>query len=76
MFFDDDLIESFKKRYNKLHPLIFNRSLEKAENASELFDILESIPKSYPFVWDDSKRKWIKTNDFFCVKKTKNIIKE
>lgn len=74
MFFDDNLIDSLKKRYNKLHPLVFHRSLEKAESANELFDILESIPKSYPFVWDDSKRKWVKTNDFLSIKKTSNII--
>ena len=74
MFFNDELIDSLKKRYSKLHPLVFHRSLEKAESANDLFDILESIPKSFPFLWDDSKRRWIKTNDFCCIKKTKSIM--
>ena len=69
----DELINSLKKRYEKLHPLIFHRSLEKAENLSDLFDILESVPKSYPLFWDDSKKKWSKTNDFFDIKKTKQF---
>jgi|688.fasta_scaffold664315_2 hypothetical protein len=71
---DDVILESLRKRYCKLHPLIFQRSVEKAENSSNLFDILESIPKSYPFFWDDTKKKWIKTKDFCCLKKTKQIL--
>lgn len=73
-FQDSEVIESFKKRYNKLHPLVFHRSLEKAESAVELFEILESLP-NYPFYWDDNKRKWIKNLDFCQFEKAKKIIK-
>jgi len=71
---DEDAIKSFKKEYDFLHPLIFHRSLEKADNSNELFEILESIPKSYPFFWDDSKKKWIRSSDFLFIKKAKSII--
>lgn len=71
---DSDAIESFKKRYNKLHPLVFHRSLEKADNAVELFEILESLPK-HPFYWDDNKKKWIKNLDFCQFEKAKNLAK-
>lgn len=74
MILDDNLIKSFKKRYEFLHPLVFHRSLEKAENALDLFEILESLPK-YPFFWDDSKRRWTKTLDYCDFDKAKIIAK-
>lgn len=69
-----DFINSFKKRYEKLHPLIFHRSLEKAESSSELFDILENLP-FYPIIWDDSKKRWSNISDFCFFEKAKNLIK-
>lgn len=62
LFFEKD-IEILKKRYAHVHPLIFNRSLERSKDISELFDILEDIPKSYPFSWDDVSRRWKKLPD-------------
>lgn len=62
LFFEKD-IEILKKRYAHVHPLIFNRSLERSKDISELFDILEDIPKSYPFSWDDASRRWKKLPD-------------
>jgi hypothetical protein len=59
---DDELL-AFKKRYSNIHPLIFHRSLERARNSSDLFEILESIPRKFPIVWDDSKRSWVKESD-------------
>lgn len=73
MLHQDEIIESLRKRYEKLNPLIFHRSLEKAESANDLFDMLESIPKNYPIFWDDSKKKWSRTNDFYDVKKVKQF---
>lgn len=55
--------KALKERYSHLHPLIFQRSLEKAENNAELFDILEIVPDKYPIVWDDEKRAWVFTDD-------------
>lgn len=70
---DDEIIKSLKKRYRNINPLVFHRSLEKSDNATDLFDILESVP-SVPFFWDDSSKKWSKTNDFYLIDKVKNII--
>lgn len=55
----DEIQKSLKDRYYHIHPLIFYRSCEKSRTNGELFDILESMPKSYPIVWDEEKRKWV-----------------
>jgi len=62
-FEKEEEVENLKQRYRQIHPLIFNRSLERAYDISELFDILESIPKSYPFSWDEKSRRWKKQSD-------------
>jgi hypothetical protein len=59
----DEVQEALRDRYNHLHPLIFQRSLEKAKSNGELFDILESVPKTLPIVWDDDQRRWVSTDD-------------
>ena len=59
----DDVQKALKERHLKLHPLIFQRSLEKAKSNAELFDILETVPEKYPIVWDDKKRAWVFTDD-------------
>ena len=51
------------KRYAHLHPLIFQRSLEKAQSDGELFDILETIPEEMPIMWDEENRRWAHTED-------------
>ena len=59
----DEVQEALKERYAHLHPLLFQRCLEKAKTNGELFDLLESIPDEFPVVWDDDKRQWIHTED-------------
>lgn len=59
----DEVQKALQEKYSHLHPLIFQRSLEKAESNGELFDILDSIPDDYPIVWDDEKRRWVFTKD-------------
>jgi hypothetical protein len=56
-------IQKLKERYKHIHPLMFHRSVERAENDVELFDILDSIPQKYPIVWDESERRWVYEND-------------
>jgi hypothetical protein len=58
-----NIIKSLKERYHALHPLIFHRSVERAKNDVELFDILDSVPSFFPIVWCDSERKWITEQD-------------
>lgn len=59
----NEVQEAMKERYAHLHPLIFQRSLERSKDDSELFDILETIPDEFPIVWDDEKRSWVSTED-------------
>lgn len=59
----DEVQEALRKRYSHLHPLLFQRSLEKARSDGELFDILESIPEAHPIIWDEESRRWIHTPD-------------
>jgi hypothetical protein len=59
---DQKIVEKLRERYKDIHPLIFHRSLEHAKTEVELFDILESIPKSYPIVWSEDNFCWIKTD--------------
>ena len=58
----DEVQKALRKRYPNIHPLMFQRSCEKAKSNGELFDILESIPDQYPVVWNDEKKEWAKTD--------------
>ena len=55
----DEVQRAMRRRYSHIHPLIFQRSCEKAKSNGELFDILETVPKKMPVVWNDEKRRWI-----------------
>ncbi len=70
---DEKMVKSLTARYPNIHPLIFHRSIEYASGPGELFDILEEMPKSFPIIWDDSRRKWVITDDLF---QTKNFKKD
>lgn len=70
---EENIVNSLRSRYQQINPLVFHRSMEKTNSAVELFDILESIP-SCAFYWDDSNKKWTKSNDFVCIGKAKDIL--
>jgi hypothetical protein len=59
------IAKSLRKRYNVIHPLIFQRSLDHAINDTDLFDILDSFPNKYPVFWNNEKRRWVVTEDLF-----------
>ena len=59
---NQELIKSFRNKYQNIHPLVFVRSCERAKTPGELFDILESIPEC-PFQWDETVRRWVTTDD-------------
>lgn len=59
----DKVQHALKQRYSDIHPLVFQRSLEKANSNGELFDILESLPKKYPMIWCEEDRRWEHTTD-------------
>lgn len=71
---DKDVIDKLRERYSFLHPLLFQRSVERAKSPGDLFDILDTVPNEYPLIWDEDQRKWVTTKDLFqaasFVKKT------
>lgn len=58
-----EIQDALRKRYPDLHPLIFKRSVEKAQTDGELFDILETVPDEYPIVWCEESRRWEHSDD-------------
>lgn len=68
---DGDMVHKLKERYPQLHPLLFHRSVERARDAVDLFDILESLvthlqgESPFPLVWDEEQRQWVRTLDLF-----------
>lgn len=73
MLLDESCLANFQKRYSKLHPLIFHRSVERASSLMELFEILENIPSKFPIRWDEVTRSWVKETDITAQKQIKNI---
>lgn len=63
----EELIAALKTKY-VIHPLLFHRSKEKAKTAGELFDMLDTMPKIFPIIWDEENKKWITTKDLFQAK--------
>ena len=67
----DDVTASMRERYANVYPLIFSRSVERAKDLGELFDILEELPKDLPVIWNHEKRRWVVTDDLTQTKKFK-----
>lgn len=59
------VMDGFRRRYLGMHPLIFQRTIERATSAGEAFDIFEGIPSTFPITWDDHVRKWIAIDDMW-----------
>ena len=72
---DDEALANFRSKYAHLHPLVFQRSLERASSTLQLFEILESVPSQTPFSWDDSRRAWVRDEDIMAVQALKSIRK-
>ena len=51
------MIETLRKRFSHLNPLLVQRSVDYSRTPGELFDILDTVPAP-PFVWDSSNRRW------------------
>lgn len=67
----DDIQKALEQRYPDLHPLLFSRSIEYARTNGELFDILETVPKQMPVVWNHKQRRWVVAVDLLQRKKKK-----
>ena len=62
--FEAELLNTFKARYQAVHPMIFWRSVERARTPGDLFDILEGCPKDFPIVWSEDEHRWKVTGCF------------
>jgi hypothetical protein len=59
----NEVQKALRKRYEKLHPLIFQRSLERARSDGDLFDLLDAFPDKFPVIWNQEQRRWDHTGD-------------
>lgn len=73
---DDPCVGVFRKRYESMNLLVFQRSLEKARDSMDFFEILEGVPEKPPFSWDESERAWVKDQDVIAQNKLKSIRKK
>jgi len=60
---DEKVIGALRLKHLSVHPIIFQRSVEHATSAGDLFDILEDIPSEYPIYWNDVLRVWTRCDD-------------
>jgi len=58
-------LDGLRRRYSTMHPLMFQRTIERANSAGEAFDMLESIPPTFPIIWDEQKRQWVSLTDMW-----------
>lgn len=65
MVHDIELLKKMQERY-MVDPIVFIKTIGLAKTSGELFDILEDMPKNFPIVWDDEKRRWVKALDLNC----------
>lgn len=63
--FDQNLLLKLRERYDKLDPLLFHRSVERAKTPGDLFDILDTVPEKFPLIWCEESRRWITTEDMY-----------
>ncbi len=73
---DEATLANFRARYSEVHPLVFQRSLEKASSELDLFEILQTVPSRPPFSWDDSKRSWSPDEDVMATGSMKSMLKK
>jgi hypothetical protein len=64
-----DVVKNMGERYKNVPPLIFHRSASYAKTPGELFDILESIPNTFPLIWDEKTRTWTTVENIFKTSK-------
>ena len=69
MVIEQGVLDGLKKRFPEIHPLIFHRSVEKANSPGELFDILDTFSPNYPIIWSEEQRCWVYTKDLVQVSK-------
>lgn len=74
-FIDEAALANFRAKYASVHPLVFQRSLERASSLMDLFEILEGLPEEPPYSWDDSRRSWVRDEDIMATQALKSMRK-
>jgi hypothetical protein len=64
-------VDGLRRRYPNMHPLLFQRTVERANSAGEAFDILEGVSATFPVVWDDQGRRWANLTDMWLEPESK-----
>ena len=64
----EELLNSLKEKYAHIHPLLFQRSKERAKTGGELFDLLDTMPTQFPIAWHEENKRWETTKDLFQAK--------
>lgn len=72
---DEASMANFRAKYPSVHPLVFQRSVERASSLMDLFEILEGVPARPPYSWDDSKRSWVRDDDIMAHSALKSMRK-
>ncbi len=54
-----EIVEKLRVRHVGVHAVLFQRILEKAKNEFEFFDILDTIPDTFPLVFDSNIRRLV-----------------
>lgn len=73
---DPVVIEKLREKYPGLHPLMFQRSVEHARDAGELFEILDSFTHDYPAIWDEETHRWKKQDDLIRVAELNKMVQK
>ena len=64
----EELLKTLKTKYVNVHPLLFQRSKERAKTPGELFDLLDTMPTQFPITWSEEDKRWKTTKDLFQAK--------
>lgn len=70
---NDEVTDKILENNKDIPILLLHRSVEYANNNTELFDILLDLKKllnkqNFPIVWDESLKQWTKAKDLLQYK--------
>jgi len=60
-----EIINSIKEQFPDIHPLLFHRTVERAENAAHLYTLLLEVPTEFPIIWNEERYVWEHDPDIF-----------
>lgn len=69
---DEKIVDKLRKKYSDLHPLLFQRSVERAKSNGDLFDIVDTVIDKYPLSWNEKENRWSSLDDPYLVQQFLN----